>query len=350
MSFGKRRYWFNGLVVIALVMGLVGFALPLQAAAPNPQFEELANYITTRLADWSPTISADQLYENLSDGDETNDPFIVSVRKPEAYAKGHIAGAYNIFYKDLTSPANLRALPTDRQIVVYCYTGHTGQVGATLLRLMGYDAVNLKYGMMGWTDDDEVLGTTRYEGAAGYPTETEPHQLTGTFDPPSWTVEASATMTATTAVESPLSGMAELVRQRAAAVLPNWAPTLAADALYENLNDGDTSNDPVVVSVRQATHYALGHVPGAYNIPWKEIAKPENLAKLPPDKPIVAYCYTGHTGQVASTVLAVLGYGVTNMKFGMMGWTDDDTILATERYSGAAGYPVETTPHPLPTS
>ena len=38
-----------------------------------------------------------------------------------------------------------------------------------------------------------------------------------------------------------------------------------------------------------------GHVPGAYNIPYKEIAKIANLEKLPTDKTIVVYCYTGHT-------------------------------------------------------
>jgi len=93
------------------------------------------------------------------------------------------------------------------------------------------------------------------------------------------------------------------------------------------------------VSVRAPEDYALGHVEGAYNIPWKAIANPANLATLPTDRPIMVYCYTGHTGQAAATALALLGYNVVNMKFGMMGWTDDDTILATARYTGAPGYP-----------
>ena len=66
---------------------------------------------------------------------------------------------------------------------------------------------------------------------------------------------------------------------------PVGRPVISADALYENLNDGDTSNDPFIVSVRSAEHYALGHIPGAINIPWKQIAEPENLAKLPTDQP-----------------------------------------------------------------
>ena len=110
------------------------------------------------------------------------------------------------------------------------------------------------------------------------------------------------------------------------------APIIPADALWENLSDGDESNDPFIVSVRGADHYALGHVPGAVNIPWKEIATSENLAKLPTDQNITLYCYTGHTGQVATTVLGVLGYDVSNIKYGMMGWTEDDEVLATARF------------------
>ena len=79
----------------------------------------------------------------------------------EAFPLGHIEGAYNIPWKSIVDPANLAKLPTDEQIVVYCYTGHTGQVAAALLRILGYDAINLKFGMMGWTDDDEILGTGR---------------------------------------------------------------------------------------------------------------------------------------------------------------------------------------------
>ena len=62
----------------------------------------------------------------------------------------------------------------------------------------------------------------------------------------------------------------------------------------------------------------------------------------PADQQIVDYCYTGHTGQVAATALALLGYDVTNMKFGIMGWTDDAEVLAQPGFSGTAGYPVET--------
>jgi rhodanese-related sulfurtransferase len=106
--------------------------------------------------------------------------------------------------------------------------------------------------------------------------------------------------------------------------------------LWENLSDGDADNDPFIVSVRGPDHYALGHIPGAVNIPWRTVAGLENLAKLPTDRQIVVYCYTGHTGQVATTVLGALGYNVSNLKFGMMGWTEDSEVLATAHFGADA--------------
>ena len=123
------------------------------------------------------------------------------------------------------------------------------------------------------------------------------------------------------------------------------APVMSADALFETLNDGDDSNDPFIVSVRGPDHYALGHIPGAINIPWKTIAESESLAKLPTDRQIVTYCYTGHTGQIAATVLDLLGYDAINLKFGIMGWTMNDEVLATSRFgpeSGQKDYRLET--------
>jgi rhodanese-related sulfurtransferase len=287
----------------------------------------LADLVSERLADWSPTIAADALFDNLNDGDDSNDPVIVSVRKAEHYALGHVPGAINIGWTAIADPESLAQLPTDQQIVVYCYTGHTGQVATTILRILGYDAVNLKFGMMGWTDDDEILATSRYVAAAGYPTETEPNEPTETYEPP--------------VLSTGESDAFAIAQARAQAFLADWSPTMAADALFDNLNDGDDSNDPFVLSVRKPEHYALGHIPGAINIGWTAVANPESLAQLPTDKQIVSYCYTGHTGQVAATVLGLLGYDVTNLKFGMMGWSDDDEILATGRYAAAAGYPTE---------
>ncbi|MGD9002700.1 MAG: rhodanese-like domain-containing protein, partial [Anaerolineae bacterium] len=295
--------------------------------AGDDEFAALAELITVEFAEWKPVVTAEALFENLSDGDETNDPFIVSVRSPEHYELGHIPGAYNIPWREIANPESLSALPTDGQIVVYCYTGHTGQVAATILNVLGYDVTNLKFGMMGWTGDAEVLATIPFAAAAGYPVQTEPNELTESYELPTLATG-----------ETDAVGIAQA---RAQAFLAEWKPVISAEALFENLSDGDEANDPFILSVRSGEHYETGHIADAYNVPWREVAIPDNLAYLPTDTQIVDYCYTGHTGQVAATALGLLGYDVTNLKFGMMGWTDDAEVLATQPFVAAAGYPVE---------
>lgn len=160
-------------LLLAVTLLLVAVS-PVFAEGPSGDFEVIRaaaeKYLTTLK---SPVITADALFTLLNDGDASNDPFILSVRKPEDYALGHIPGAVNIFYKDIAKPENLAKLPKDKQIVVYCYTGHTGQLAATILGLLGYDAGNIKYGMMGWTKDDKVLAQPRYDvnTAPDYPVE-----------------------------------------------------------------------------------------------------------------------------------------------------------------------------------
>ncbi len=306
---------------LVLLFSAVGSAM---AQEPTGDFAVVQAAVDQYLSsDKAPVISADALWENLSDGDPDNDPFILSVRSPDHYAIGHIPGAVNIPWKELANPENLAKLPSDRPIVTYCYTGHTGQIASTVLNVLGYDATNLKYGMMGWTEDDEVLATTRFgpdTDQRDYRVEQDANEATETYAYPELNLG--------------VEGDFEIVRAAAEQWLnnPAAAPIISADALWENLSDGDADNDPVILSVRSPEHYALGHIPGAINISWRAVAKPENLAKLPADQDIAAYCYTGHTGQVATTALGLLGYSVSNVKYGMMGWTEDDEVSATTRF------------------
>lgn len=107
------------------------------------------------------TLMADKLYENLNDGDAANDPFVLDIRSAADYAKGHVKGAVNIPFATVFKAENLVKLPTDRQIVVVCYTGHTASMTSFFLDAMGYNAIALKWGIMGWTKDDAPLGAVK---------------------------------------------------------------------------------------------------------------------------------------------------------------------------------------------
>lgn len=316
-----------------IVLGIV-LTGTVQAQEPSSDFE----VVRARIEQWlatnpEPVVPVDAVYETLNDGDESNDPFILSVRKPEDYAKGHVPGAVNIPWNQVAKPESLAQLPTDQPILDYCYTGHTGQVAMTALNLLGYEANNMKWGMMAWTKDDEVLAQPRFypEDVPDYRVETEPNEATETYPFPE--------------LNSGATEADEVVRMALDNYLSSGkAPTISAQEVFDNISDGDESNDPFILSVRKPEDYAKGHVPGAINIPWTELAKPENLSKLPPDRQIVVYCYTGHTGQIATTLLNALGYDAVNMKFGMMGWSKDPEVVATTVFDPAtqADYRVET--------
>jgi rhodanese-related sulfurtransferase len=84
------------------------------------------------------------------------------------------------------------------------------------------------------------------------------------------------------------------------------------------------AKDPnfIVVDVRMPKEkkYDQGHLPGAIYIGFKEIANPENLAKLPKDKDIIVHCDTGHEQNKALSALRMLGYNAYDMKWGFMSW------------------------------
>jgi len=73
--------------------------------------------------------------------------FILDIRRPEDFAKGHIPGAKNIFWLNLLDDENLKKLPKDKKIMIYCYVGHTSSQALVILKLLGYDVIALKFGL-----------------------------------------------------------------------------------------------------------------------------------------------------------------------------------------------------------
>jgi phage shock protein E len=69
-----------------------------------------------------------------------------------------------------------------------------------------------------------------------------------------------------------------------------------------------TQAAPVILDVRSSREYAAGHVPGAINIPYNQLAG--RLGELGIDKSdeLVVYCLSGKRAAVAEQVLAQAGY------------------------------------------
>ncbi|MEW6349511.1 MAG: rhodanese-like domain-containing protein [Thermodesulfobacteriota bacterium] len=109
----------------------------------------------------------------------------------------------------------------------------------------------------------------------------------------------------------------------------------AADVM-EMIKSG--KKDFVIVDLRMPKDkkYDKGHVPRAMYIGFRELAKPENLAKLPKDKDIIIYCDTGHEQNKAVSVLRMLGFNARQMKWGFMSWSPlRPTALTLEAIVGS---------------
>lgn len=114
----------------------------------------------------------------------------------------------------------------------------------------------------------------------------------------------------------------------------------ALPAGYGNVSVTDLSieliekPDLLLVDVRQPEEYSEGHLPGAINIPLRDLAK--HLDLLPDlNEEMVVYCGSGFRSSIAMTALQILGYAdVRNMGGGFGAWTAEEFSVTTEVFEG----------------
>jgi len=74
-----------------------------------------------------------------------------------------------------------------------------------------------------------------------------------------------------------------------------------------------------VLDVRSPEEFREGHVPGAVNVPYDQIAA--RIAEVPKDKDVVLYCRSGRRAGIAADVLAANGYTrLSHLEGDMQAW------------------------------
>ena len=95
-----------------------------------------------------------------------NDPNVVvlDVRTADEFKDGHLEGALNIdqAQSDFIQKAK-KMLPSDKTIAVYCRSGRRSASAAGKLAVEGYQAVNLKGGILAWKEAQMSVTTDTYE-------------------------------------------------------------------------------------------------------------------------------------------------------------------------------------------
>ncbi|MDH0290680.1 rhodanese-like domain-containing protein [Pseudomonas sp. GD04087] len=138
--------------------------------------------------------------------------------------------------------------------------------------------------------------------------------------------------------------MPSLVSQFPAALpadaLAHFSHRLAFETDCSDVNDAlqNGEQDFLLLDVRHAAAFARGHVPGALNLPTREIDA-RRMAQFPAGSLFVVYCAGPHCNGVhrAAAKLAALGLPVKEMIGGVTGWLDEGLALAGTDEAPAAG-------------
>jgi len=276
-------------VTVAMVFSLIGGLNLLSAdssvpaaglaAAVNPYFANMPSDIYK--------IAEKDFLDKVKAGEKL---FILDIRSAADYEKGHIKGAVNAPWGTAISD-NLKNLPMDKPIMVYCYTGQTAGQAVATLNIAGFNAKSVN---LGWN-----LGISK---VAGYEQYVE--------------TKKNAIPAGNAAVKPEIKAALDAYYKGLEAVKPTiYANYKISEDEAKKLLDAKDTN-VIFLSVRKAEDYAKGHIAGAVNIPFGK-GMEQSFNTLPKDKKIIVYCYTGQTAGQTVAGLRLLGYDAVSMHSGM---------------------------------
>jgi len=330
----SRSRWSAILVsVIVLVIALsYGTMLKPVEAAASDRFEEIRAYIQAWLSKVNidkSIMSSSYLKEKIVDdwANQKDKYEIVSVRNPNDYdTAGHIPNAINIYWIDILKDESLSRLDPKKELVLYCYYGHASMLSYTILSLFGYNCSSLDFGMMGWNLD--ALVKQPWDQQADHAVEAKVNRPKESYPLP--------------VIESKQGDARDIVEEMAIKYFSSeGSPVIPSSDVKAIIDDWEHKKaEYQIVDVRSKRDYETGHVPYSIHIPWAKTAERGNLKKLDPNRTVIVYSENGQTGQLATTVLSLLGYHAVDMKFGMMDW-NKAYVDKSKQWDGAAGYPVE---------
>lgn len=302
----------RNLLKFLLLVGIVPVLLTLNsckddspAVPEQTEFEMLTQYMAINDLDLPDILNGWVVAGSptLVDQNDFSVPgyYVIDIRKAEDFALGHIKDAHNVpNLADLLAEAdNAGGTP----ILMVCYTGQTAARATAALRLLGYEAKTLKWGMSAWNADFNS------KWVANATDLTHANWVSG--DVPPANQEFSLPKINTGEIDG-----AAILRARVQAMLTNSSWGVSKTTVLDNPENFFVNN-----KWPEAAWSSFGHVKGAFRI--DEDLKIANLKYLDGSKQVVTYCYTGQTSTITSAWLEVLGYEAKSLMFGANGivWT-----------------------------
>ena len=316
----NKYYRYVSLVLVAAFLIFQGCSDDSTKSKKVNEFKLAAELGNTFLDGGLKIITGTDLYTGLQSN--ADNYYMIDLRTAADFASGHIDGAINMTAGNVTE--NLSTIPTDKDIILICYSGQTASQVASYLNIIGYEAYVLKFGMCGWTTDPTVNGTDKWSA------------LTPT--------DATLNVTNNDITAAPVQEYPELGNSNDDAVevvKTNMDTYLTAGTKNKGISTvwADIANY-FIIDLRSEASYAAGHISGAYRVAMADLGYDENLKYLPADQPILVVCYTGHTASHVTSYLNMLGYEAYNILYGMKSITFDTNISGSNYTAPAVNLPV----------
>lgn len=257
------------------------------------------------------------VFDNLTDGDDSNNPQIIDWRLAEDYDLKHIKGAINIALGDLIDKVDDGTIDNSKEIVNVCYSGQTASIATATLNMLGYDAQNLKFGMCGVTNNIEIV------------VKTDKWDLQIAED--DYTLNQTAVADPTTEYAWPTLSTGgttaeEVIKGRFEATASGWGVGFSTIK--------DAPDDYFIINYWVKAQYDdPGHIEDAYQYtPNLDFQLAEKLKYLPTDKKIAVYCYTGQTSAQVAAYLRMLGYDAYSIYYGVNGFAYSQMVAGQPMY------------------
>ena len=116
----------------------------------------------------------------------------------------------------------------------------------------------------------------------------------------------------------PIGALAAALLAAACIGEANTRQTITASVLLQQIN---SSASPVVLDVRSPEEFRTGHVPGAVNIPHRQVGARLGELAAAKERGVVVYCEGGPRAEYAEQVLESAGFEkVYHLEGDMAGW------------------------------
>jgi rhodanese-related sulfurtransferase len=310
MTFRGHKYiLLAGLLAAAGMFVLSGCAHVAPRSAPVNETQILLNFFENErdyIHEGPPfVITAQALRTNLLT--KPRQQYLVDIRSPEAFARGHIKGSVHVPFEDLYTHIKGIDAKSYENIVLICFAGQATGYAVSLLRAVGYDnTVSLKWGISSWAAvfaQDSWLPNISNARADEFVTTPSPPKN------PSGKLPQIATGK-TTAKEILEARVQRLFEE-------GFGPVMVGQCCL--FHDFYGNGGFYIVNYWTPELYNNpGHIPGAVNYPpgEKPFKSTTYLTTLSTSIPNVIYCFTGQTSAYVAGYLRILGYDARSLLFG----------------------------------